>query len=183
MVQEAGYRDQRRRISQQQTQDRKLHLPNDKPGGRVSEENSRTKKPRGKRVYSICWLIGTACKHCSVPKACLPVYTLLIRMEEYMGSFNTRASLRWHDTLVHSGLNMWQACLTHVAFVLQIMFILSLHLCGSNRCTMRATRSRWPNSLGKTANLPSASVWLVWFFHPSCSGSIIPRWSIPCECY
>lgn len=51
----------------------------------VSEENSRWKKPQGKRVYSIYWLIGTACKHCSVPKACLLVYTPLIRMEEYMG--------------------------------------------------------------------------------------------------
>lgn len=112
----------------------------------VPEENSRRKKPRGKRVYSICWLIGTACKHRSVPKACLLVYTLLIRMVEYTGVVQYEATTR----PVHSGSNMWQACLTHVAFVLQIMFTLSLHLCGSNRRGIGTMRSQWPNSLGKT---------------------------------
>jgi len=64
------------------------------------------------------------------PKACLLVYTSAVRMKDYIGSFAYWTSAHWHDTRVRAfSRTCGRRVPTRVAFVLQIMFTLSLHLC------------------------------------------------------
>lgn len=63
------------------------------------------------------------------PKACLLVYTSAVRMKDYIGSRIERAHIDTNTRVRAFSRTCGRRVPTRVAFVLQIMFTLSLHLC------------------------------------------------------